>query len=190
MSQLQQKLDMIGQLRGEVDQVRAKCNEWKAKIDTLVVAKNDALAKVLALEVQLRNAQGSNLVQAGSIAELEADLAKAKARVVEVRAEANEIQAKVDKTVAIYLKDVVDAQMELRGGGETLEEVHAKGFDLSEEIKQAKADEADAKFVLSSDDDDDVEDDEGEEIAEEATPREEDGPGEVTSPGGNALWCR
>ncbi|XP_070015757.1 uncharacterized protein [Nicotiana sylvestris] len=170
MSQLQQKLDMIGQLRGEVDQVQAGCNNWKAKMDTLVVAKNDALAKVSALEVQLRNAQGINLVQAGRIAELEAGLAKAKDEGVEVRAEAREIQAKADRTVTIYLKDATDAQMELRGSSdqekrsndyarrrsrrETLEEIHAKGFDLSEEIEQAKADEADAKFVLSSDDDD------------------------------------
>ncbi|XP_019253465.1 PREDICTED: intracellular protein transport protein USO1-like [Nicotiana attenuata] len=202
MSQLQQKLDMIGQLRGEVDQVRAECNGWKAKMDTLVVAENDALAKVSALDVQLRNAQGRKLVQAGRIAELEADLAKAKAEVVEVRAEARKIQAKVYRTVAIYLKDATYAQMELRRASnrekrsndyarrrsrrETLEEVHAKGFDHSEEIKQAKANEVDAKFVLSSDDDDDVEDDDDDEVAEEATPGEEGGPGGVTGPGGNA----
>ncbi|XP_019266751.1 PREDICTED: uncharacterized protein LOC109244162 [Nicotiana attenuata] len=161
-------------------------------MDTLVVAKNDALAKVLSPEVQLWNAQGSNLVQASRIAELEAGLAKAKAKVVEVRAEAREIQDKADRTVAIYLKDATDAQMELKGASdrekrsndyarcrsrrETLEEVHAKGFDLSEEIKQAKEDEADTKFILSSDDDDDVEDDEEKEVVEEATPEEEVGP--------------
>ncbi|XP_019260796.1 PREDICTED: uncharacterized protein LOC109238774 [Nicotiana attenuata] len=182
------KSDLENKLWGKVDQVRAECNEWKAKMDTLVVTKNDAQAK------------------AGRIAELEVGLAKAKAEVVEVQAEAREIQAKSDKTVDIYLKDATDAQMELRGASdrekrsndyarrrsrrETLEEVHAKGFDLSEEIKQAKADEADAKFVLSSNDDDDVEDDEEEEVAEEATPGEEAGPMGVTGPGGMPLWCR
>lgn len=104
--------------------------------------------------------------------------------------------------MAIYLKDATDAQMELRGAfdrekrsnnyaqrrsrRETLKEVHAKGFDLSEEIKKAKADEADAKFVLSSDDDDDVVDDKEEDIAEEATPGEKAGPEEVLGPSGNA----
>ncbi|XP_019261127.1 PREDICTED: intracellular protein transport protein USO1-like [Nicotiana attenuata] len=188
ISQLQQKLDMIGQHRGEVDHVRAECNEWKAKKDALVMAKNDALAK------------------AGRIADLEAGLAKAKAEVVEVRAEAKETQAKVDRTVAIYLKDAPDAQLELRevsdrekrrndfarrrSRRETLEEVHAKGFDLSEEIKQAKVDEADSKFILSSDDDDDVEDDDEEEATEESTLGEEAGPGEATGSGGMPLWSR
>nr|XP_016501735.1 PREDICTED: uncharacterized protein LOC107820044 [Nicotiana tabacum] len=177
MSQPQQKLDMIGQLRGEVDQVRAECNEWKVKMDALIVAKNDALAKLLALEVQLRNAQGSNLVQVGRIAKLEASLVKAKAEVVEARAEASVIQGKADRTVAIYLKDATDAQMELREASD--QEKRSNDY----EIKQAKLEEADAKFVLSSDGDDDVEDDEEEGAAEEVTPGEEAGPREATGPG-------
>nr|XP_016440166.1 PREDICTED: intracellular protein transport protein USO1-like [Nicotiana tabacum] len=152
ISQLQQKLDMTGQLRGEVDQVRAECNNWKAKMDTLVVDKNDALSKVSSLEVQLRNAQGSNLVQAGRIAELEDGVANAKAEVVEARAEAREIQTKDDRM-----------------------------------IEHAKVDEADAKFVLSSDDDDHVEDDEEEGVSKEATPRKEAGPKGVTERKGVSL---
>nr|XP_009778884.1 PREDICTED: intracellular protein transport protein USO1-like [Nicotiana sylvestris] len=140
------------QLRGEVDQVRAECNNWKAKMDTLVVDKNDALSKVSSLEVQLRNAQGSNLVQAGRIAELEDGLANAKAEVVEARAEAREIQTKADRM-----------------------------------IEHAKVDEADAKFVLSSDDDDHVEDDEEEGVSKEATPRKEAGPKGVSERKGVSL---
>lgn len=75
---------MLGRLRGEVDQINSECNKWKAKMDTLVMAKNDALAKVSSLEVQLRNALGRNLVQASRIVELKVSLAKAKAEVVEV----------------------------------------------------------------------------------------------------------
>lgn len=110
MTQLQQKVEMLERIRSEVAQVNSECNEWKAQMDVLAAAKKEALAKVSALEIQLRNARESNSVQV-----LEADLTKAKAEIEEVRAEAKEIQVKADKKVAIHLKDATNAQMELRG---------------------------------------------------------------------------
>ncbi|XP_070035537.1 uncharacterized protein [Nicotiana tomentosiformis] len=44
---------------------------------------------------------------------------------------------------------------------ETLEEIHARGFDLTEEIKRDKELEADAEALASDDDDDDDDDDDG-----------------------------
>ncbi|XP_070008100.1 protein CROWDED NUCLEI 4-like [Nicotiana sylvestris] len=168
---LQSKLEDLERLWGEVSQAECECNKLRAQIDALVAAKKDALAKASALEVQLRNALKNILVQRSRIASLESDLLKMKAEVVDTRAEVEEIWAKVDKKVAVYLKDVADAQAELRGVSdresrsneyarckswrETFEEIHARGFDLSEEIEQAKEDEYDAKFLIS-----DVEDNE------------------------------
>nr|XP_016468121.1 PREDICTED: ATP synthase subunit b-like [Nicotiana tabacum] len=127
MSQLQQKLEMIGQLRGEVDQAK-------------------------------------------KIEELEADLAKAGAEAAQAKAEVEKMKVTADKTIAVYLRDAEVVQAELREASdrekysndlskcqsqrETLEEIHARGYDLTEEIAQARAMETDARFLVSSDDED------------------------------------
>lgn len=96
-----------------------------------------------------------------------------------------------DKIVAIYLRDVEAAQTELREAfdrerrsndlakcqswRETLKEIHARGFDHTEEIAQAKALEADARFLISSLDNDDDEGSQGRSDNEE-------GPGVEVAP--------
>ncbi|XP_070003096.1 uncharacterized protein [Nicotiana sylvestris] len=156
VSQLQQKLDMIGQIQGEVDQAK--------KID-----------------------------------ELEAKLAAIGAEVAETRFEIEKVKATTDKTVAVYLKDADAAQMELREASnkekrisdlakcqsrrETLEEIHARGFDLTEEIAQAKPLEADAKFLVSSFSSDDDAEGSQSGFNNEAGPEEEAAPEGETSPG-------
>ncbi|XP_019264886.1 PREDICTED: MAP7 domain-containing protein 1-like [Nicotiana attenuata] len=166
---LQRKLEMIGQLRGEVDQVKADCNQWKENMDRLAAEKEAALAQLALAETQLWGAKVKNMAQAKKIDELEAKLATTGAEVAEARAE--KTKATTEKTVAVYLRDAEAAQMELREASnrekrsndivkcqswrETLEEIQARGFNLTEEIAQAKALEADAKFLVSSNDDDD-----------------------------------
>nr|XP_009760159.1 PREDICTED: uncharacterized protein LOC104212555 [Nicotiana sylvestris] len=129
--QPQQKLDMIGQLRGEVDQVKADCNQWKENMDQLAGKKID---------------------------DLEAKLTATGDGIAETRAEVERTKATTDKTVVVYQKDAKAAQMELRETSnrekqisdlarcqarrETLEEVHARGFDFTEEIAQEKTFEA------------------------------------------------
>jgi len=92
--------------------------------------------------VQLHNAHENSLVQMDMISRLESELLKMKAEVVEAWAEAEIIRTKADKKVVIYLKDVVNARVELRGAinqesrnkeyvrcksrRETLEEIHAR----------------------------------------------------------------
>ncbi|XP_070025997.1 peroxisomal and mitochondrial division factor 2-like [Nicotiana sylvestris] len=165
VSQLQRKIETLERLRGEANQVNSKCNDLKAQIDAHVAAKRNALAKASALEIQLRNAQEGDPVQASRIAKLETGLLKMKAEVMDARIEAEEVRAKADKKVAIYLKDDAEARTKLRGASyrerrrneyarcksrrETLEEIHGKGFDFSEKIEQAKVDEFDAKFLVS-----------------------------------------
>ncbi|XP_070007807.1 uncharacterized protein [Nicotiana sylvestris] len=150
--ELQSKTEDLERLWGEVGQAKYECNKLKAQIDAHIAAKKNALAKASALKV------------------------------VDAQAEAEEIRDKTDRKMAIYLKHAVDARAKLRGASdregrsneydrcksrrETLEEIHARGFDLSEEIEQAKADEYDAKFLVS-----DAEDNEGE-ANEAAIPKE------------------
>ncbi|XP_070010234.1 uncharacterized protein [Nicotiana sylvestris] len=134
----QRKIKDLEHLRAEVCRSKQECNELRAQIDAHIEAKKNDLAKVSTLE-----------------------------------AEAEEIRAKANKKVAVYLKYVADDRAKLRGASdqesksneydqckprrETLEEIHARGFDHSEENEHAKADEYDAKFLVS-----DVEDNEGE----------------------------
>ncbi|XP_070019810.1 uncharacterized protein [Nicotiana sylvestris] len=119
---------------------------------------------------QLRNARAGDSFQTSRIAKLEIYELKLKAEVVDARAEAEEVRSKADKKVAIHLKYVAEAHTKLRGASdrerrsnkyvrckswrETLEEIHGKGFDLSEEIEQGKVDEFDAKLLVSYDESD------------------------------------
>ncbi|XP_019236594.1 PREDICTED: uncharacterized protein LOC109216841 [Nicotiana attenuata] len=148
ISQLQQQLEMIRLLRGEVDQVKAECRRWKKNMDQLAADKK-AVRK---------------------IEELEAEFARARAKAAQAKAEVEKTKSTADKSIAMYLRDVVAVQAELRETSdrekwsndlakyqarrETLEEIHARGFDLTEEIAEAKAQETDATFLVSSDDED------------------------------------
>ncbi|XP_070020252.1 protein NETWORKED 4A-like [Nicotiana sylvestris] len=81
ISYLQQKLERVELLRGEVDQVKADCNRWKEDMERLATEKEALLAKILSAEVQLRGIKEKILAQAKRIEELEAELAEAKAEV-------------------------------------------------------------------------------------------------------------
>ncbi|XP_070029524.1 uncharacterized protein [Nicotiana sylvestris] len=150
MSQLQQKLEMIGQLRGKVDQVKADCHRWKKSTDQLATDKEAILDK--------------------RIEELEAKLARTEAEVAEAKTKVEKTKVTSDKTILIYLSDAEAVQAELREDSdwekcsndlakrqarrETLKKIHARGFDLTEEITQAKVLETDARFLVSSNDKD------------------------------------
>ncbi|XP_019228756.1 PREDICTED: uncharacterized protein LOC109209867 [Nicotiana attenuata] len=177
ISQLQQKLDMIGQLRGEVDRVRADCQQWKKNIDQLAAEKEDVKAQLASAEAQLRGAEAKSLDQAREVEGLEAEIAKArieaaqaKAEAAQAKAEAEKTKVAADKSIAIYIREATTVQAELREASdrarrrnglakcrarrETLEEIRAQGFDLADEIAEAQARESDARFLVSSDDED------------------------------------
>ncbi|XP_070048459.1 uncharacterized protein [Nicotiana tomentosiformis] len=161
----------IGLLREEVDQIRAECNQWKETIDRLAAEKETILAKLLSADVQLRNVKQKVLAQTKKIDELEMRLAEAKAEV-----ESSKVLA--DKSIAVYRADAEAAQVEAREAAkiadardhwvaelvkcrsrrETLEEIHARGFDLTEEVRKAKELEAEVEALASDDDDDDNDD--------------------------------
>ncbi|XP_070052694.1 uncharacterized protein [Nicotiana tomentosiformis] len=107
LSQLQQKVEKIGLLREEVDQIKAEYDRWKETIDRLAAEKETILAKLLSADVQLRNVKQKGSAQAKRIGELEARLAEAKAEV-----ESSKVMA--DKSIAVYRADAEAAQTEAR----------------------------------------------------------------------------
>ncbi|XP_070050875.1 uncharacterized protein [Nicotiana tomentosiformis] len=125
----------IGLLREEVDQIKAECNWWKETLDRLAAEKETIVTKLLSADVQLRSVKQKGSAQAKKIEELEIRLAEAKAEVESSKVLAN-------KSIAVSRR-------------ETLKEIHAWGFDLTEEIKRAKELEAEAEALASDDDDDD-----------------------------------
>ncbi|XP_070051528.1 KNR4/SMI1 homolog isoform X2 [Nicotiana tomentosiformis] len=171
----QQKVEKIWLLREEVDQIKAECDRWKETIDRLAAEKETILAKLLSADVQLRSVKQKGLAQAKRIEELET-------RLVEAKAEVESSKVLADKSIAVDRADAEAAQMEAREAAdtadtrahwvaelvkcrsrrETLEKIHARGFDLAEEIKRAKELEAEAEALASDgDDDDDDDDDDG-----------------------------
>ncbi|XP_070018072.1 kinesin-like protein KIN-14N [Nicotiana sylvestris] len=190
LSQLQQKLERIKLLRKEVDQIKADCNRWKENMDRLAAEKEADLAKLASAEAQLLGVKEKSSTQVKRIDELEVKLAEA-------RAEVKKTKVTADKTVVVYLRDTEAAQMQLREAfdreqrsndlakyqswRETLAEIHTRGYDLFEDIAQAKAHEADARFLISSSDDDNDEGNQGGSDNDEG-PEEEAAPDGETSP--------
>ncbi|XP_070036100.1 uncharacterized protein [Nicotiana tomentosiformis] len=143
--QLQQKIEMIEKLREEVDVIRAESLKWKVGMDRFAAKKETARAQLSSAENQLQKMKEKSSVQARGIEELEARLASVQAREV----------AEAADTRAHWVTELA----KFRSRRETLEEIHARGFDLAEEIKRAKEFEVDAEALVSDDDDDDNDDD-------------------------------
>ncbi|XP_070032001.1 uncharacterized protein [Nicotiana tomentosiformis] len=73
-SQVQNKLDVIEQVRGEVDIVKAEIEEWKKNMDRLASEKETARAQLASAEAQLRATKEKNLAQAKTIEGLQSQL--------------------------------------------------------------------------------------------------------------------
>ncbi|XP_070049952.1 KNR4/SMI1 homolog [Nicotiana tomentosiformis] len=166
-------------------------------MDHLAAEKETARAQLSSAESQLQGMKEESLVQARKIEDLETRLASELAK---DKSEAEKAKAEADAFVAVYRADAESAQVQAKKTAksaktlaywvaelakcqsrrETLEEIHARGFDLTEEIKKAKELKADAGALDSDDDDDD--DDDGSKSGFES----EEGPnGEETDPGDN-----
>ncbi|XP_070039958.1 uncharacterized protein [Nicotiana tomentosiformis] len=184
ISQLQHKLEVIDKLREEVDMIRAETLGWKDGMDRLATEKETARAQLSSAKNQLRGMKEKSLVQARKIEELEARLASELAK---ARSDAEKAKANADAFVVVYRADAEAAQVQAREAAETtearahwvaelakcrsrretLEEIHSRGFDLTEEIKRAKELEVDAEALASDDDDDDDGSKSGSESGEE-----------------------
>ncbi|XP_070050430.1 uncharacterized protein [Nicotiana tomentosiformis] len=105
--QLQQKVERIELLRGEVDQVKDNCDRWKENMDRLAAKKETTLAKLSSAEVQLWGIKEKSSAQAKRIEKLEIGLAEAKAEIEKTK-------VMPDKSIAMYRADAEAAQIQLK----------------------------------------------------------------------------
>lgn len=117
------------------------------------------------LKVKLLFDHENNLVQLNMVTKLESELLKIEVDVVDAQAKAVMSRTNADKKVAVYFNVVDDAPVEHRRDldnesrskeysqykslRETLQEIHDRGFHLTEEVKQAKVDEHDTRTLFS-----------------------------------------
>ncbi|XP_070035198.1 uncharacterized protein [Nicotiana tomentosiformis] len=195
ISKLQQKVQKIDQLREEVNMMKAETLGWKEGMDHFAAEKETALSQLSSVESQLRGMKEKNSIQAKQIEELEARLASELAK---DKSEANKAKVEAEAIAVIYQADVEAAQVQARQAAETaqtrahwivelakcqsrretLEEIHARGFDLTDEIIKARECEDDAGALASSDDDDYADSNSGSESGEDLN-------GEEVAPGEN-----
>ncbi|XP_070036487.1 uncharacterized protein [Nicotiana tomentosiformis] len=155
--QVRQRLEHIGRLNSQVDELMAEGEKFKKNMDILASKKKVVQAQLELAEAQLRAAKENVLVMIERVKELQSrlDLATSDksslANELEVvRSEVTEANKRADAKVAQFkinvevnharAKSMVEhARWQARR--EALEEVSAKGFDVEAEIENAKVEE-------------------------------------------------
>ncbi|XP_070049038.1 tropomyosin-like [Nicotiana tomentosiformis] len=160
-SQVHLKIDQIDQLRKEMNEIQAMVDGWKSNMDMLALEKETAQAKLTSVEVQLRVVKEKVDKQAQLNEDLRAQL---RSIVVErdaldrdhkaIKSKLENTSAEVEELVSQYKTDVEAVQARLKTNAEyvrllsrreTLEEIYARGFNLSTEIEEAINLEAEVK---------------------------------------------
>ncbi|XP_070047149.1 uncharacterized protein [Nicotiana tomentosiformis] len=163
--QVQQKLDVIGHLREEVDVVKAEAEAWKKNMDRLALEKEAARAQLASAKTQLRSLKEKALVQAKKIEEFQSRLGSATSdrerlatELAAAKSEVKTAKANADAMVAVYRSDAEAAQVRAKEVAEAAQAranwIHARGFDLTAEIENAKELEDEARVLAFSDDND------------------------------------
>ncbi|XP_070013377.1 uncharacterized protein [Nicotiana sylvestris] len=129
IKRVQQKAEKIKKLCEEANMTKAETFRWKQNMDRLTSKNNTTRAQLSSAERQIQSIKVESLARAKKIEELEARLA-------------------VDLAKVASEADRVKAEVESRR--ETLEKIHARGFDLAVHIENVKLLEAEAKALLSS----------------------------------------
>ncbi|XP_019234507.1 PREDICTED: tropomyosin-1-like [Nicotiana attenuata] len=164
---VQQKLDVIRQLREEADALKIEAEGWREKMDRLVSEKETSRDQLASAENQIRGMKEEILVQAKKVEEVQSQLGSAvsdrKNLVAELEAAKSEVKAakplqfrakKVAEAAQVRAEKVAEhAKCQYRR--ETLEKIHARGFDLTTEIESAKELEDEAWILAYPNDDDD-----------------------------------
>ncbi|XP_070056322.1 WEB family protein At5g55860-like [Nicotiana tomentosiformis] len=174
ISQLQQKIERIEQFREEVDMIRVESLGWKEGMDRLAAEKETTRAQLSSVKNQLQGMKEKSSIQEKKIEELEAQLSS---KLAKAKSESEKAKTEAEEIVVVYRADAKAAQVQFGFPTLSLSEIHARGFDLTEEIIKAKELEAESE-ALASDDDDDDESKSGSESGE-------DFDGEETTPGDN-----
>ncbi|XP_019263719.1 PREDICTED: uncharacterized protein LOC109241433 [Nicotiana attenuata] len=155
--------EVVEQLREELKVKEAETLGWKQHMDRLASEKYTLRAQLTSIERQLQNEKGESLARSQKIEELEAksavEIAKVKSEaeafVASYRADAEAANIRAQEisiAAEVKLSCALDhARKQSRR--ETLEEVHARGFDLSPDIKKAKILDDEAAALLYDDED-------------------------------------
>ncbi|XP_070032551.1 uncharacterized protein [Nicotiana tomentosiformis] len=161
VKKVQEKINLIDQLWAEMDEVKATIEVWKGKIDMLASEKVVAKAELASVENQLQVAKDKADKWSRLNDDLQAQLSSAVTELDALGQEYVALRSKLDATstdaeeiVAQYKTNVEVAETRLKtkteyikrlSQRETLEEIHARGFDLSAEIEEARRLKAKAK---------------------------------------------
>ncbi|XP_070050984.1 uncharacterized protein [Nicotiana tomentosiformis] len=108
VSQLQQKIKMIGKLREEVDVIKTESLKWEEGMDRFVTEKEAARAQLSLAENQVQSIKEKSSVQVRRIEELEARLASELAK---DDSDAEKAKADADAFVAVYRADAEAAHV-------------------------------------------------------------------------------
>ncbi|XP_070040736.1 uncharacterized protein [Nicotiana tomentosiformis] len=166
-------------LRGLTEEMNAlkllcgqKEKETKDLRAELAKAHQDQIDLIEQAESQLQGMREKISIQAKKIEELKARLAS---KLAKAKSEAEKAKAEAEVIVAVYRDNAEAAQVQAREAAETaqtraywigklakcpsrretLKEIHARGFDLTNEIVKARDHEAEAGALATSDNDDD-----------------------------------
>ncbi|XP_019232806.1 PREDICTED: uncharacterized protein LOC109213461 [Nicotiana attenuata] len=157
VEKFQEKAVLAEQLWEELKTKEAVTLRWKQSMDRLASEKDSVREQLASAESQLQSAkeEGHKFIElhTKTAAELSKVKSEADAFVSSYRTDAAAANARVREisaTTELKLSCAVNhARLESRK--QTLEEVHAKGFDLSKEIEKVKALEKEAAALLSTD---------------------------------------
>ncbi|XP_070055298.1 uncharacterized protein [Nicotiana tomentosiformis] len=111
ISQLQQKLETIGQLREEDNIIRAETMGWKDGMDRLAAEKETVRAQLSSTASQLQGMKEKSSIQARRIEELEARLAS---KLAKAKSDAEKAKSYANALVAVYRADAEAAQRPVR----------------------------------------------------------------------------
>ncbi|XP_070040068.1 uncharacterized protein [Nicotiana tomentosiformis] len=169
-----QKEEEIKDVRAEFVKAHQDQTDLIEKVWTALLQKKKetARAQLSSIESQLQGTKEKSSAQARKIVELEAWLAS---KLAKAKSEAENAKTEADAIVAVYRADAEAAQVQARVSSETaqtraywiaklakcqsrketLKEIHARGFDLTNEIAEAREHEAKAGVLATSNDDND-----------------------------------
>ena len=140
---------MVEQLREEAKMKEAETLGWKQNMDRLASEKDAVRAQLSSVKHQLQSVKEENLAQAQKVKELKTRLTAELARAT---SEVEALMAAYRADAEVRLSRVAEhARRQSRR--ETLEEVHARGFDLTDDIKSAKVLEDEVGVFFSDNED-------------------------------------
>ncbi|XP_070045937.1 uncharacterized protein [Nicotiana tomentosiformis] len=160
-SKVQEKINLIDQLRDKMDEVKAMIEAWKGRMNMLASEKEATKMELASVENQFCVAKEKADKWSQVNDDFRAQLSSTVTERDSPRQEYVVLSFKLDATssdvkeiLAQYKANVVVAKARLKtkieyikwlSRRETVEEIHARGFDLSAKIEDAKILEAEAK---------------------------------------------